>query len=1088
MNWLCLAFVVALIAPWQAQAQVLYGSIVGTVEDATGGVVPGATVSITNPATGETRDAETTESGSFTLSNLAEGKWDLTVNAQGFRNYVAKGITVSANRVGRYDLTLQVGQVTESVTVSSEALTLQTEKTDVNTELTQSEVQDLPLARYKNYQSLLQLVPGATPPQFQNAVTDTPARALTTNINGTNRNNNATRVDGAADVYVWLPHHTVYVPPSETIESVNISTNNFDAEQGMAGGAAISVSTKSGTNQLHGSLFEFHQNSAVGAKDFFFKDEKTPKSLVNIFGYTVGGPIVKNKLFFFNGWEGNRERINRNNLFTVPTDQQRAGDFSGLGATIYDPQSGNPDGTGRTPFANNMIPSNRFSQPALALQDLVPEPNQPGVANNYFNSATQELNRDNFDTKIDWNRTASHHIWGKYSAMDAQVTGQFALGAAGGPCLCDGGNGTGDTLVQVAALGQTWTFSPTFVMDTVLGFTRMGQHVEGPDFGTNYGTDVLGIAGTNGPDIRQSGLPIFDIDGYTTFGNPDTWTPMYRNDQSYTLSHNFSWLRGAHDIRFGFDGIRHQLNHWQPEIGGGPRGQFTFNQGVTGLLGQSTTQFNSYAAFLLGAPQSLAKSVQFEKMTAFEYQFAGYIRDRWQMTPKLTLTLGLRYENYPLMTRAGRGGIEDYDPTTNTVLLGGLGGNDKHLGQSSSDKLFAPRLGVAYRLTDSTVIRTGYGITYDPMVLARPLRGFYPLTIAQSFDSANSFQAFNSLLQGIPDIPLPDVSSGSLPLPPGVQMRWIAGDELHRGYVQSWNFIIERKLPWQTIASVGYVGTQSTRQLADLNINAAEPGTGSAGRPYFQQYGTTADLLSWNGYLSGNYHSLQATLNRRAAEGLTLKLAYTYSKATDFTDDDGWAGVDWNIPSQFPRNRARAGYDITHNFSMGFVYDLPFGPGKALATGGLQSRILSGWQVNGILTAVGGRPFTVTASDASLNAPGNSQTADQVLADVGRSPDNPDQFFSTAAFAPISDVRFGTSGRNIIDGPGILNLDMSLFRDFRITERFKAQFRAEAFNLTNSPHFDLPNANVNDAAFGTVSSTNINAPNRNIRFALRLQF
>jgi hypothetical protein len=448
----------------------------------------------------------------------------------------------------------------------------------------------------------------------------------------------------------------------------------------------------------------------------------------------------------------------------------------------------------------------------------------------------------------------------------------------------------------------------------------------------------------------------------------------------------------------------------------------------------------------------------------------------------------LRYENYPLMTRAGRGGIEGYDPETNLVQLGGLGGNPKDLGLSTSNNLFAPRAGIAYRVADSTVIRTGYGITYNPMVLARPLRGFYPLTIGQSFESANAFQPFNSLSEGIPEIPLPDVSGGSLPLPAGVDMRWITGEGLNRGYIQSWNFVVEQQLAQDTIASIGYVGTQTTNQFADLNINAAEPGTGAAGRPYFQRHGTVASLLSWNGYLSGNYHALQATLNRRAAEGLTVRATYTYSKAINFTDDDGWAGVGWNIPSQFPRNRARAGYDITHNFSAGFVYDLPFGRNRAMVNHGPGAALLGGWQVNGVLTAVGGRPFTVGASGASLNAPGNTQTADQINPNVERFSDNAGRFFDTSAFAPIEDVRFGSTGRNILEGPGILNLDLSLFRDFRITEGLLVQFRAEAFNLTNSPHFAVPNANVNDAAFGTVSSTNVNAPNRNLRFALRLQF
>ena len=355
------------------------------------------------------------------------------------------------------------------------------------------------------FRSLIDLVPGATPAGFQNSISDTPARALITNVNGVNRNNNRTKVDGATNVFIWLTHHTAYVPPAETIETVSITTSAFDAEQGMAGGAAITVSTKSGTNDRHGSAFAFHDNSRFGAKNFFFRDLKTPKGLLNIDGFTLGGPIRKNKLFYFGGWEGTRERSSRNNLYTVANPDQRQGDFSAYPTTLYDPTTGNRDGSGRTPFQNNRIPLDRQNTITRKVQELIPLPNRPGLsASNYFNSGTQQMNRDNFDVKINWNRLERHSIWGKYSRMGAHVTGQPALGAAVGPCLCDGLSGTGDTLVQLGTLGHTWTFSPRFLWDATVGYTRMGQVALGPDYGRNLGLEVLGIPGTNGPD-RQIG-------------------------------------------------------------------------------------------------------------------------------------------------------------------------------------------------------------------------------------------------------------------------------------------------------------------------------------------------------------------------------------------------------------------------------------------------------------------------------------------------------------------------------------------------------------------------------------------------------
>lgn len=1087
--YLCVALVLAWIVPETGQAQVLYGTIVGNVKDTTGAAVPGATVTILHTEMNQLRQTVTNDTGGYSFPSVQTGTYTVKVGLTGFKEFIQNGVLITVNNITRVDVTIQVGEIAETVTVGAEAAPLQTEKADVHVELTSKEITNLPLTNYRNYQSLINLVPGATPADFQNSITDTPARALTTNINGTNRNNNTTRLDGAANIYIWLPHHTVYVAPSETIEAVNVVTDNFDAEQGLAGGAAVTVVTKSGTNELHGSVFAYHDNNRLKAKNFFFRGPTNPKSIRNIDGFTLGGPIKRDKLFFFGGWEGNRERLNRPFTLTVPTAEQRRGDFSAFNTTIYDPLTGNPDGRGRVAFLNNVVPLNRQSTIARRLQDLIPLPNLPGTSANYFTSGTQGLNRDNFDVKINWNRTNAHQVWGKYSLMNADVTCAFALGAAGGRGLCDGGPGVGHTLVQVVTLGHNWTFTPRFIVDGTFGFTRMGQNVKGPDFGTNFGLDVLGIPGTNGPDIRQSGMPIFSISGYEQLGNPNTWSPLFRNDESFTGTTNFNWVRGAHDMRWGFDVIRHHLNHWQPERGGGPRGLFSFGGGVTALNGgPSPNQFNAYAAFLLGLPNSMEKSLQHILMTGREWQFAWYVRDRWQATRNLTLTLGLRYEYYPLMTRDHQG-IERLNLDTMTVLIGGRGGNPNNVGVTVSKKLLAPRVGLAYRLGDSTVIRGGYGITYNPLPFSRPLRGSHPLTIAQEFVGLNSFVPFRPIELGIPEFTGPDISSGIVDLPPTVEMRSPWAGLIHRGYIQSWNFIIERKLPADFVVSVGYVGTQTVHQLALVDINAAPAGGGQSGRPFFAGFRRTALTRMFDGFLSSNYHALQTTINRRFTRGLFVKGAYTYSKAINWTDDDGSAFLEWNHPSVRHRNRARAGYDIPHIFQLGFAAELPFGRGKTWANGGgVVSALLGNWQVNGIFSSYQGRPFTVTASGASLNAPGNTQTADQTKPEVKRlggiGPGRP--YFDPTAFAPVRDVRFGTTGRNTLRGPGAVNLDLSLFRTFPLSERFRLEFRAEGFNISNTPHFNNPNSNASVGNFLIITSA-LN-DERQFRFALRLAF
>ena len=309
----------------------------------------------------------------------------------------------------------------------------------------------------------------------------------------------------------------------------------------------------------------------------------------------------------------------------------------------------------------------------------------------------------------------------------------------------------------------------------------------------------------------------------------------------------------------------------------------------------------------------------------------------------------MRYELFPLQTRAGRGGMKDTIRRRIWCRSAASPEFPKGLGISTSKKMFAPRLGFAYRLNNATVIRCGYGLTYNPMPLARPLRGFFPLVFASTFNSANSFQPVRTLAQGIPDIVLPDLSSGRALLPATAAMRFISGDELKRGYVQSWNFIIERQLPGQFTASLGYIGTQTTRSFADLEINAAAPGAGTAGRPLNARFGHSVDTWAWNGFLSANYHSLQMAFNRKTAGGTPAEGRLYYSKAINFTDEDGWTGtIMWNWLPVFYRNRAQAGYDIPHNFQLGFVYELPAGKGKKFATSGPARWILGDWQVNGV--------------------------------------------------------------------------------------------------------------------------------------------
>ncbi len=1080
--------VAALLAATAAPAlsQILYGSILGVVEDPTGAVVPKAKVTITNPATGVTREVEADEAGRYTVPNLLAGTYELRFSAPGFRTLTRTGVEVTINTVTRVDARLEVGQMTEQVTVSASAAVLQTDKSDVRAEIASQTITSMPLPGYRNYQTLINLIPGATPAAFQNAVVDTPGRALTTNINGTPRNNNNTLTDGAVNINIWLPHHVAYVQPVETIETVNITTNAFDAEQGMAGGAAITMSTKSGTNELHGVAYWFHNNNRWNAPPYFKSATfRMPKRTLNIPGGTIGGPIKKDKLFYFFSYERTDEATGFSGNYSVAPEDFRRGDFSRWAgySVVYDPATAPPNqAANRQPFPGNIIPANRISP--IFQQKIyagIPLPNQVSptdpnnLQGNYFTAGVMTLIRNQYDLKINHNVSSNLMIWGKYSRMDAPVQGRYAFGDKGGPAL--GTHGIGDTTTQLVTSGYNYTFSPTFIMDGVFGYTRMDQDVTIPGQDRNVGLDDWGIPGTNGGrqyanDKRYGGLPNVSGFGFSNVGVDATWAPLFRKERSYTYQTNFTKINGAHEFRWGFEPRRLELNHWQPETAN-PRGQITISGGNTTLPGQVIREPNQFAAALLGLASSYGKSIQFLEMKTREWQLAWYFRDRWQVNRRLTLNLGLRYEYYPLIHRGDRG-IERWDPSTNLVYLGGLGDVPRNAGITVSKKLFAPRVGFAYRLNDRTVVRSGYGISFDPIPFGRPLRGLYPATLTGSWVPAvSTFGWYNTLAEGIPDVPTPDISRGVLELPRNVDMgpRSPWGGHLKRGYIQSWNFIVERQLPWDTIVSAGYVATRTINQLMDRNINTAGPGLGisTANLPLARAHGRTIAANMWDGWGYGAYDSLQINARKSYSAGLFMTISYTFGKALNMADDTGWTGPrGFNWEPMLARNYSPAGYDRRHMFTTGWVWEMPFGKGRRF---NIQNRALDfiagGWRLNGMFSAYSGTPFTVTGSGQSLQCIGCTQTAHQIapvkkLGGLGPGQPyyDPMSFRDPLFYFNSANPEYipGSMGLNRLYGPGFFRLDPGLFKNFRVTERFNVEFRAEAQNATLARRWGNPNS------------------------------
>jgi len=1075
----CLSF------PAAMHAQVLYGSINGNVTDKAGLAIAGAKVDALDVGTGYLKQTVTDNAGTFLFNNLQPGVYKVTFSAPSFGTAIQNKIQLEANTARRVDVQLEVSSVNQSVTVDASVATLQADRVEVNTQISDKEVEDLPLTGSRNFQSLLDLVPGISPPVASHSEAGNPTGALATNSNGSSYNNNGTRIDGTVNGYPWLPEIIAYVPPAESIQAVSVSTGNYDAEQGMAGGSAVNVTMKSGTNSFHGAAWEYNTVSKLNAKSFFYRaGPNLPKFIQNQFGLTSGGPIKKNKLFYFADWERTLKRQAASGTESVPLDAMRKGDFSFTTTKVYDPLTGTSTGTGRTQFPGNIIPASRQSFAAQTMAALMPEPNNgTGSTSNYFAVGHYYFNRDNIDVKINYNPNEKSTIFGRYSFINYDVFDPPALAGAGGAALNGGQPGHATGVVRNSAIGGTYTITPTVLVDGNAGYTRQAISGRDTDIDKNWGTDVLKIPGTNGSLDLQGGQPYFSVSSYTAFGNPNVSNPFQFRDNQYTASGNLSWVKRSHSIRFGIDYVDQQINHFQPQLKWGPRGGFGFTGGLTTLSGGSAAnQYNSWADFMLGMPQTMGKDIQnINPGTVREKQYGLYFRDQWQVRRNLTVTLGARYEDYPLAHRDHMG-FNRYDATTNTELLGGLGGVPYDTGMDIGHGMIAPRLGIAYRIGEKTVIRTGYGFTIDPNNF-RVLRDAYPAVISLQLSGANSYTAAGNLVTGLPPVVSPDLSSGKLVLPATLGTTSYP-QQVRRGYIESYNFTIQRDFGHGVNFQAGYVGTMSIRQFAAVNINASIPNGGNAGEPLFIKWGNISTINMATPFNSSRYNSLQSQAVKRFRGASSIRMAYTWSRAVDFNDNSD-SGLSWSWTPMLYRNKALAGYDRTHNLKLYGIYELPFGRGQRWFTQGFVNKMLGGWQINGIMSKVSGTPFTVASSATALNSPGNAQTANQVLPDVeifgGLTP-----YFDTKAFsAPTGAGVFGNTGRDILRGPGYFNLDGSVFRQFRITERFRAQFRAEGFGVTNTPHFSNPAATVSSGGFGNITGS---SGQRQLRFALKVTY
>ena len=1194
---------VFLISVSAAHAQVLYGSLTGTITDSTGAVIPNIAVVITNQGTTEARPVTTSAQGEYSAVNLAPGIYTISVERSGaFAGFTQKNIPIDANHQVRIDVTLQPSTVSVEVTVDTAPPLLQTESAEVNHNISQAQVAELPLTstQGRNFQALYTLVPGAAAVSEQNSTASNPSRAISANVNGTGYNGNTTRIDGATNTYGWLPYIIAYVPPADSIQAVNLVTNAFNAEQGMAGGASINVIVKTGTNQFHGSVWEYNQLFNTNARPYVntaLVQPRVPKNIFNQFGFSIGGPVYipkiltgKKKLFFFQDFERTTRRQLITGQATVPTTQMLGGDFSQVTGTttLYDPQPGGPGNpyvavgsrpTFMSEYGCNCIPLSRQSKAAATmlalLQPISAAAGTPTTAalasqliNNYNGSGTLAYNRNTSDSKVTYNPSDNTSIFGRYSVEPFTVSDPQELGAAGGGTFDGGQPGAAAGRIQNVGLGASHIITSNLVVDADAGYTRQvtGAQSTVDIAAGDYGL-TLGIPGTNGVGPNYVGQPAFAFCNtgstnntcFSTLGNSNGANPFLFRDNQFTADVNVSWTKSKHAMKYGFTYYHFDLNHFQPTSGSDintPRGGFRFQGGLTSNSTSNLTDYNALADFLLGLPNNgtglaVAKAVQLTNPNSLRWtQLAGYAQDQWTATSKLTVNYGVRYEYYPAPYR-DHTGVYRLDPTlpqSGNVVIGGVGGNPENAGFNMGYGSFVPRLGLAYRINEKTVIRTGAGFTTDPDSL-RFLRDSYPEDLAPNYSGAATATIAVDPSQGNLPLPLtvgiptqatPNLSTGFVALPVGSTTN-TAPANYRRGYIESWNLFLQQDLGGKFVADIGYVGTHVVRQATGISLNAAplpnsattcmsngqySPSSGLKGSCNFaaneiinQQHCTattgytcynTGGITMNEPIFSANYTALQSQLTRNAGRLAQVGVVYTWSHAINYADNgagSGSTGPSFNYPAYFSLNKATASYDRTNNLQIWSIYHLPFGKGHDYLNHGIVGAVAGGWQLNGQLSHVSGAPFSVSPASSTINSPGNTEYADLVkpyhqLGGHNRTPGNSaisagNPWFDPTDFAnptpnPDGTPRFGNTRRNEFRGPGVTDLNTSIFRGFHVFRESEFQVRVEAFNVLNHPQLIAnPNATVGNSTFGYITnftSTNNANLTRTLQFSGRFNF
>lgn len=1036
-------------------AQIETGTIVGTVQDRSGAVIPNAEVSVLSSATGIETKLTTNEAGRFQAPPLKPGAYEVTVGARGFKTSLLR-VRVEVNQRVAADFELEVGDAVEKLTIEATAQQLESETSTLGNIRPQRAVQELPL-NARNFATLIFLSPGTVPSFDRDAsgLSGTTRRGVTNvSVNGVRPTNdwNSLLIEGLDNTENHNGFGAAVFPPVDAIQEFKVQTSAADAQFGRAAGGFTNVVLKSGGRDLHGSLFHFLRNSEFDAKNFFTAPGASTHFVLNQFGGTLGGPVTipglyngdRQKTFFFFATQLDRRRQAQAFVSTVPTPLNRTGNFSDIANRIHDPLT--LSGNTRQLFPGNTIPASRFSSAGKGLLDLYPNPNRGGLLINYTSDASRIYDSWQTDYKVDHYLSLTHVLTFRGSTGNTDIIEGTPL-----PLPAAASVGPSKFPVGQYSLIDRLTISPTKLNEFRFGLTRLNMQLIQPNAGRNIAQE-LGIRGVNTGDFITSGLPRVQPAGYQVLGD-DPFNPATLVTNNFQTEDVLYWTRGTHSLRFGARLDRRQYNAFQSSA---IRGILAFSGVYTNNPASPAGTGNGLADMLLGAPIN-GNIVILEGIRGFRRWEAGtFVQDDWKVSQRLTLNLGLRYEIYPQYPWVEVGNRQSVLllPSQQLVTAGtnGVARNGANIDKNN----FAPRIGLAYRLTDKTVIRTAYGVYYA----APQFEINKNLAINPPFAGAYAFN--NNQLD----------FAGARKVEQGFERSFTAAGATIRGlegnpaipYVQQWNFNIQRQLPFNTLATVAYVGTKGVKLRDEIDLNQARPGPGAVAsrRPYPSFTG----IINTEFRANSTYHGLQATLEKRYAKGLSFLASYTWGHAID---DAAIFGGDHQNMLDLRADRSNSPYDVRHTFMYSFNYELPFAGDKS----GLQAALVRGWQFNGILRLSTGLFLTPTVGPNNLNGSG-FQRADAVAGCRSKldSP-TPDRWFNPSCFAIPAQFTFGNAGRNIIEGPGTRNLDFSLFRNLYLSKGETPkmlQLRGEMFNITNTPQFNNPNTTIGVANSGIVAA------------------